>query len=317
VADDFPLTDEQTAARRDGFKYCPQCRTPMIDKFVFGRTRRVCPSEVCHFVQFIDPKLTAAVMPLKDGRVLMVQRAMEPGRGSWCFPGGFMEMNETPQQTAIRECKEETGFDVAITGLIDVFYYEDYRGSGVVIMYQGDVVGGEAAISPHESQAMGFFAPDDLPQSIAFDSNIQALADWCKQAQESVKVSSQILPDNSSSLFDQILELEEKLLQPKIRSSAAMLDRLLAPDFVEFGSSGCSSNKRQMIRSLGSETSAEISIDNLQVKMLAPQTALATYRSSHGLAGGEGGKTVLRSSIWQVRDGRWQIIFHQGTLTNL
>ncbi len=176
--EEFSLTTAQVAAQRQGYKYCPQCRTPMVDKFVFGRTRRVCPNEECHFVQFIDPKLTTAVMPLKGDKVLMVKRTMEPGRGSWCFPGGFMETGETPQQCAIRECKEETGFDIEITGLIDVFYYEDYRGSGVVIMFKGEVVGGEVALNPVESEAVGFFAIDELPEPIAFESNIQSLAAW-------------------------------------------------------------------------------------------------------------------------------------------
>lgn len=175
---EFPLTVEQVSAQRQGFKFCPQCCTPMVDKFVYGRTRRVCPNEACHFVQFIDPKLTTAVMPVQNGKVLMVKRVMDPGRGSWCFPGGFMEAGETPQQCAIRECKEETGFDIKISGLIDVYYYEDFRGSGVVIMFKADVVGGEMALNPVESAELGFFGPDELPEPIAFESNIQSLAAW-------------------------------------------------------------------------------------------------------------------------------------------
>lgn len=178
MPDEFSLTIEQTAALRQGFKYCPRCRTAMVDKYVFGRTRRVCPNESCHFVQFIDPKVTTAVMPVKKDKVLMVKRVMDPERGSWCFPGGFMEVGETPQQCASRECKEETGFEVEITELIDVYYYEDYRGSGVVIMYKGQVVGGKATLNTKEAEKLGFFAPDDLPEPIAFESNIKALAAW-------------------------------------------------------------------------------------------------------------------------------------------
>jgi ADP-ribose pyrophosphatase YjhB (NUDIX family) len=128
-------------------------------------------------VQFIDPKVTAAVAAVRDGRVLMVKRTMDPGRGSWCFPGGFMETGETPQQAARRECREESGFEVEITGLVDVFYYEDYRGSGILIMYKGKVLGGHAT-PDGESEEVGFFGPDELPQDIAFDSNIKTLAAW-------------------------------------------------------------------------------------------------------------------------------------------
>jgi 8-oxo-dGTP diphosphatase len=180
MTDDFNLTAAEAASLRQGFTYCPRCRTQLIDKHVYGRVRRVCPNPDCRFIQFIDPKVSAAVMVEREGKVLLVKRTMDPGRGSWCFPGGFMEIGETPQVTAIRECKEESGLEVAITGLIDVYYYEDFRGSGVVIMYAGRVVGGEMQADPDETAALGFFGPDELPQPIEFDSNIKALARWRK-----------------------------------------------------------------------------------------------------------------------------------------
>jgi ADP-ribose pyrophosphatase YjhB (NUDIX family) len=174
---EFALTAEEAASLRQGFQYCPRCRTEMVDKKVYGRVRRVCPDPTCRFVQFIDPKVGAAVLAEQDGRVLLIKRAMDPGRGSWCLPGGFMEIGETPQETAIRECKEESGFDVEIPGLIDVFYYEDYRGSGVLIMYKGEIVGGQAHPSD-DAEEVGFFGPDELPENIVFDSNIKTLAAW-------------------------------------------------------------------------------------------------------------------------------------------
>ena len=173
----YTLTADEAAALRQDFNYCPRCRTEMEDQEVYGRVRRVCPDPECRFVQFIDPKVSAAVLALKGGKVLMVQRSMDPAQGSWCFPGGFMEIDETPQQTAIRECKEESGFDVEITGLIDVYPYRDYRGGGVLIMYRGKVIGGRPD-PDRESRAVAFFGPDELPENIQFDSNIKALAAW-------------------------------------------------------------------------------------------------------------------------------------------
>lgn len=175
--EEFSITAEEAALLRRGFKYCPRCRREMVDKHVFGRIRRVCPNESCRFVQFIDPKVSAAVLAEKEGRVLLVQRSMSPARGSWCLPGGFMEMDETPQETAARECKEESGFEVEITGLVDVFSYEDYRGSGVLIMYKGKITGGHAQ-KGDDAQDVGLFAPDELPQDIVFDTNIEALTRW-------------------------------------------------------------------------------------------------------------------------------------------
>ncbi len=176
---DFTLTAGEAASLRQAFNYCPRCRSEMVDKHVFGRVRRVCSDETCRFVQFIDPKVSAAVMVEQDGQVLMVKRVMSPAKGSWCFPGGFMEIDETPQQTAIRECKEESGFDIEITGLVDVFYYTDFRGGGVLIMYTGTVVGGQACAGD-DAQQVQFYGPHELPENIVFDSNLKTLARWCE-----------------------------------------------------------------------------------------------------------------------------------------
>lgn len=173
----FTLTAQEAAALRQGFKFCPRCGQEMADRAVYGRLRRVCPDPACRFVQFIDPKVSAAVMAEKDGRVLMVKRAMDPGRGSWCFPGGFIEIGETPQEAARRECREESGFEVEITGLVDVYYYEDYRGSGILIMYKGQVADGQATPGD-DAEMVGFFGPTELPDNIVFDSNLKALATW-------------------------------------------------------------------------------------------------------------------------------------------
>ena len=177
VVEEFTLTAEEAASLRHGFRYCPRCRTEMVDREVYGRLRRVCPDSTCRFVQFIDPKVSSAVLVEQEGQVLLVKRRVEPAQGSWCLPGGFIELGERPQQTAVRECQEESGFAVEITRLIDVFYYENYRGSGLLIIYKGKVIGG-AAQPGDDAEAVGFFGPDELPENIVFASNIQVLGAW-------------------------------------------------------------------------------------------------------------------------------------------
>lgn len=176
--EEITLTLEEAASLRHGYKYCPRCRSEMVDRMVYGRMRRVCSDASCRFVQFIDPKVGSAVLALSDdNRVLLVKRNADPARGSWCLPGGFMEIGETPRATAIRECQEESGFEVDITGLIDVFYYENYRGSGVLIIYKGKIVSG-ASQPGDDAEAVAFFGPHELPDNIVFQSNLEALAAW-------------------------------------------------------------------------------------------------------------------------------------------
>jgi 8-oxo-dGTP diphosphatase len=176
--EEITLTAEEAASLRQGYKFCPRCRSEMVDRLAYGRVRRVCVDPDCRFVQFIDPKVGAAVLALSgDNQVLLVRRKAEPARGSWCLPGGFMEIGETPQATAIRECQEESGFTVEITGLIEVYYYENYRGSGVLIVYKGRIIAGTAQPND-DADAVAFFGPDELPENISFESNIDALTRW-------------------------------------------------------------------------------------------------------------------------------------------
>jgi len=110
--------------------------------------------------------------------------------------------------------------------------------------------------------------------------------------------------------------LEERLLHPEIRSSGDQLSRLLADDFIEFGSLGAIYNKQQIIGSLAGEQVMERFIVDFSVRVLADDVVLLTYRSTRrDPATGEEWHS-LRCSIWRLNDARWQMIFHQGTPTD-
>jgi hypothetical protein len=109
--------------------------------------------------------------------------------------------------------------------------------------------------------------------------------------------------------------LEEDLLRPEVRRSADLVGRLLADDFLEIGSSGCVSDKTQTIHALQHEApdpEVRIAIADFTARHLAPGLVLVNYRAVHtGTGVPESYK--WRSSIWQLLEGRWQMVFHQGT----
>lgn len=109
--------------------------------------------------------------------------------------------------------------------------------------------------------------------------------------------------------------LEERLLQPFVRKSAKEIADMLADDFIEFGSSGGIFNKQQIIDALQQESALQISLTDFSARILAADVVLVNYRAiRHGVA--ENWKVPsLRSSIWKLIEGRWQIVFHQGTPT--
>ena len=106
-------------------------------------------------------------------------------------------------------------------------------------------------------------------------------------------------------------QLEEELLRPDVRRDPQRLTTLLADDFREFGSSGRVFDKSSILIELTTESPAELSLTDFLCRRLSPDSALVTYRSQRTDASGT--RKALRSSLWVYRNGRWQIVFHQGT----
>lgn len=162
-------------------RYCPYCTCPLEGELAYGRVRPVCPT--CGYIHFLTPKVGVSVLVEQDGRVLLVRRAIEPGRGQWSLPSGFIEWDESPELAAVREVGEETGLVVADPQLLDVGHYGgDFRGPGLNINYQASVAGG--TLHPADDAAeVRFFAREDLPplQEIAFESHRRLLAQWHRE----------------------------------------------------------------------------------------------------------------------------------------
>ncbi len=161
---------------RKAYRYCPYCGAEMETRQVMGRRRGVCPA--CGFIHFLDPKVGAGVLVEDQGKVLLVRRAVVPAKGKWCLPSGFVEYDEDPRRAAQRECREETGLEVDVLGLLDVLPYNaDSRGPGIIIFYQARITGGR--LKPgDDADAACFFGPDELPDQIAFRSNSLVLERW-------------------------------------------------------------------------------------------------------------------------------------------
>ena len=117
------------------------------------------------------------------------------------------------------------------------------------------------------------------------------------------------------ALENHLRQLEERLLQPNVRKSAEEVSELLAHEFIEFGSSGRIFDKQQIIASLQMEPTVRRSLVDFKTWILAPAVVLVTYRAVRQGTSDEPPIYSLRSSIWKLIDGRWQMVFHQGTLS--
>ena len=137
------------------------------------REQAVCSA--CAFVFYLNPKVVAATIPEDAGRILLTRRSIDPGRGLWTFPGGFVDFGETVTDAAIRETFEETGLAVRLTGLLNVF---TYPAAPVIIVYRARVTSGTLT-SCAENDALEWVAPDAIPwDRLAFPSTREALSEW-------------------------------------------------------------------------------------------------------------------------------------------
>ena len=123
------------------------------------------------------------------------------------------------------------------------------------------------------------------------------------------------MPPPEQPLHRQLRALEEELLQPETRASSERLRELLADEFLEFGSSGTVYDRQAIISTLSAEPQARLELSEFNLLVLGPGLVLATYRTTRTAPVGAP-VSALRSSLWKLRDGRWKMVFHQGTPTS-
>lgn len=171
--------------RQGDFIFCPYCGHELTPRRMFKQTRPACPQ--CGFVHFRDPKVAVIGFVTLGGRLLLVQRGVEPAKGSWALPGGYMDAGELPEAALVRELQEEVGLTVRIDRLLEIFPMAGTGGhhTGIVLAYAAtpDAAAGAAPLAADDDiTAARWFAPHEVPADLAFESTRALLAEWAAGA---------------------------------------------------------------------------------------------------------------------------------------
>jgi ADP-ribose pyrophosphatase YjhB (NUDIX family)/ribosomal protein S18 acetylase RimI-like enzyme len=175
--------------------YCPRCGAEMETREVGGRPREICPS--CGFVLYQNPVPGVGVLveiapagaredppvaPVQGAGqgIVLVRRGEPPFQGRWALPAGYIEADESVEQAAIRECREETGLEAELLELFGVYSFpEGPVQSGIIIFFRARPMGGRLRAGD-DAQEVGIFRPDDLPEQVAFRTHREVLERWVR-----------------------------------------------------------------------------------------------------------------------------------------
>ena len=161
------------------FRFCPVCGGSLFQKIIKEREPQRLVCSQCEFVFYLDPKVVACSIVKIDSRIVLLKRAIDPQRGKWVLPGGYVDRGEEVTAAAIRETEEECGLTTRIVGLLGVYSYPGRP--AVVVVYVTEYVSGEL-IAGDETEEVALYGQEEIPwMQLAFQSTVDALKDYQKQ----------------------------------------------------------------------------------------------------------------------------------------
>ena len=179
MADDFPVHADHHIQHQfpQNVRFCALCGSEMRLRTVLPDHKRFKVCTGCGFVHFPGPKLVAGCLVIHNSRVLLLRRGIEPQVGKWTFPGGYVDLGESPEAAALRETREEVGLRVELGRILGVYSDRDQPLAAVVVYMAKPGI--EEATVTDEATEIRYFAPQDIPwHEIAFPTTRAALQDW-------------------------------------------------------------------------------------------------------------------------------------------
>lgn len=171
------MPDPHPAVEPHDYRFCPRCGSPLEPRQLRSGdpARLVCTG--CGFILYLDPKVAVGtIIRTARERLVLVRRAIEPGYGKWVFPGGYVDRGEPLVDAAIREAREESGLEVRLDGLVNIYSYPGR--APVVIVYAATAIGGSLLIDDESLESAEVETAAIPWNDLAFRSTADALRDY-------------------------------------------------------------------------------------------------------------------------------------------
>lgn len=167
---------------RDTLIFCSLCRTKLTSAVVDGLRRKVCRG--CGYIYYRNPVPVAGCLVIDvKNRILLVKRGVEPAKGAWSLPCGFIELGETPAAAARRELYEETGVRGRIVGVHGIYYEPSFRYASLLVAVYRIRPTTSNPRPGDDAEDVGFFPLDRMPR-LGLSTHRRVLRDYRRMAKK-------------------------------------------------------------------------------------------------------------------------------------
>ncbi len=156
------------------YHYCPNCQKKYSEsKHKLGEIS----CNQCGFTVYNNPAPAVGVIIVQQEKILLAKRKLNPFKGHWDTPGGFVDVGESPEEACIRELEEETHLKIKVKDYISAYPDQYQDNPTLVIGYEAEIIEGTMKAEDDVAE-LKWFPLDDLPNNIAFDSINQIILDY-------------------------------------------------------------------------------------------------------------------------------------------
>lgn len=182
----FESYDREGKTSWTRYQFCPECGANLENRDVQGKSRQVCTQ--CKYTYYKNPFPVVSIVILKDGKLLLGKRSADPGKGRWALPSGYIEYEDDFISTAVKEAAEETGLEIKIESILDVFSsFTSPIFHFITVYLLARVVGGDLIAQDDLDDVAWFPVSDPLPE-LAFEEDHELISRYLEQPWQGIQI---------------------------------------------------------------------------------------------------------------------------------